>query len=52
MEKKDLHFYVGASVLLSGAVGMFYLFSGKRYPSVRHVPLNDLILELTKRLVV
>ena len=50
MEKKNRDVIVGTAVLLSSAVGIWYLLSGKRYPSIRHVPLNELITELSKRL--
>ena len=40
---------IGTAVLLSSAVGIWY-FIRKRYPSIRHVPLNELITELSKRL--
>ena len=47
-EKK--HFIIGSITLLSLGVGIWSFFGGKRYESIRVVPLPVLVAELGKRL--
>lgn len=48
-KNQDKYFYIGCATILGVAVGVYTLF-GKRYNSMREVPMDALVAELGKRL--
>lgn len=47
-KNQDKYFYIGCATILGVAVG--YTLFGKRYNSMREVPMDALVAELGKRL--
>ena len=49
-ERQGKYFYLGCATLVGLALGTYALLGGKRYNSIREVPLGDLTAELARRI--
>ena len=49
-ERQGKYFYLGCATLVGLALGTYVLVGGKRYNSIREVPLGDLTAELARRI--